>query len=228
MLQLLREAQYNDMSFLRYQAQTVCFTGHRPEKFLDEPLYSSEVTLRSIQTLLTMLIADTYEKGARFFITGMARGVDLWAGEILLYMQQFLPDIHIIAAVPHPTHGQAFREKEAQLLYRIGNAADAVICTSDTVSNWCFLKRNDYMLRHASTLLAVHRQNEGGTAYTIKKARAQGIERRIIQLDSYPRMIPLLERYPEVYRMYRPSQRYAFWEKNPYLLYQCGLLSEES
>lgn len=228
MFQLLREPQYNDMSFLRYRSQTVCFTGHRPEKFLDEPLYSDEVTLRSIQTLLTLLIADTYEKGARFFITGMARGVDLWAGEILLYMQQFLPDIHIIAAVPHPAHERDFRGKDAQLLYQIGNAADAVVCISSTVSSWCFLRRNDYMLRHASTLLAVRRQKEGGTAYTLEKARAKGIGRRIIQLDSYPRMIPLLERYPEVYRMHMPSQRYAFWEKNPYLLYQCGLLSEES
>ncbi|MGN0592734.1 MAG: SLOG family protein [Ruminococcus sp.] len=227
MAQLLRDMQYNDMAFLNYRSQTACFTGHRPEKFLNPPFYSDQLTLRSIQTLLSMLIADTYEHGARFFITGMARGVDLWAGQFLLYMQQFLPDVHIIAAIPHAEHENSFHGAEANLLRQIGNAADAVLCISETPSKQCFLRRNDYMLSHAQTLLAVQHTKEGGTAYTIRKAQQNGNCRRILDLSHYERMIPLLERHPEVYRMYMPSQRYAFWQKYPRLLYQCGLLYED-
>ncbi len=227
MPQLLRDMQYNDMAFQHYPEQTVCFTGHRPQKFLDTPLHSPEVTLNSIKSLLTLLIADTYEQGTRFFITGMAKGIDLWAGEILLYMQQFLPDLHIIAAVPHADHETGFYGEEAKLLYRIGNAADAVICISQTPSKYCFLKRNDYMLRYAETLLAVQHTNEGGTAYTMEKAKKKGLRQRILDLTDYSRLIPILERHPEIYRMHMPSQQYAFWQKYPRLLYQCGLLHEE-
>ncbi|MBQ8725374.1 MAG: DUF1273 family protein, partial [Oscillospiraceae bacterium] len=201
--------------------------GHRPQKFLDTPIHSSEVTLHTIQALLTMLIADTYEQGARFFLTGMAKGVDLWAGEILLYMQQFLPDIHIIAAVPHAEHESGFSGQDAVLLRRIANAADAVICIEEKPSRWCFLRRNDYMLRYSRTLLAVQHTNGGGTAYTMEKARKKNIPRRILDLHDYSCLIPLMERHPEVYRMHMPSQRYAFWQKYPHLLYQCGILYED-
>lgn len=226
MQKILRDEKNNDMTFLENRPLTVCFTGHRTEKFLDAPLHSEKVTLCAVKTLLTLMTADAYERGARFFITGMARGVDLWAGEILLYMKRFLPDVHIIAAVPHPDHEKRFHGSEEQLLSSIADAADAVVCTSPGYTKWCFLRRNDYMLAHSSALLGVLHENAGGTAYTIGKAAKMNIPRRIIDVQNYNLMIPMLERFPEVYRMELPSQRYAFHDKNPMLLYQCGLLKE--
>ncbi|MGN0584044.1 MAG: SLOG family protein [Ruminococcus sp.] len=227
MQKLIRDADLNDMSFLQHRDKTVCFTGHRTEKFLDKPLYSDKVTICGVKTLLTLMTADAYDRGARYFITGMARGVDLWAGELLLYMKRFLPDLHIIAAVPHKDHEFSFRGSEKELLFSVADASDAVICTSERYSKWCFLARNDYMLRYSSAVLGVIHENEGGTAYTLRKARQLGIPRRIIDVQDYRRMIPMLERFPETYRMTMASQRYAFWEKNPRLLYQCGLFRED-
>lgn len=227
MLKLIRNTQYNNMTFLNNRDKTVCFTGHRTEKFLDNILMSRDVTLTSIKTLLTLMTADAYDRGARYFITGMARGVDLWAGELLMYMQRFLPDVHIIVAVPHLNHEYSFHGKEKELLLAIGNAADAVICISEKYTKWCFLSRNDYMLNHSSAVLGLLHSNEGGTAYTIKKAYDKRIPRRIIDVRDYNRMIPMLERFPEICRLTLPSQQYAFWEKNPRLLYQCGLFCED-
>ncbi len=217
----------NDMTFLEHRAETVCFTGHRPDKFLDEVLYSEDVTIGTVRTLTTMITADAYQRGARYFITGMAQGVDLWAGQALLYMQRFLPDIHIIAAVPF--RGQIERtKKEARAeLLRIQDAADAVIYVSERYEPYAFLQRNDYMLRHASTLLAVQHAESGGTAYTIKNAARYGTKKRILDLRDYRMLISLLERYPDIYRMELPSQQYAFWQKYPRLIYQSGLLQEE-
>lgn len=223
---LLRNDNDNDMSFQNHTDLTACFTGHRPEKFLDAPLHSDEVTLRSVKTLLTMLTADAYSRGTRYFITGMARGIDLWAGEILLYMKRFLPNLHIIAALPYPGHENTFHGKDAELLYAVGDAADAVICTSDAYNKWCFLKRNDYMLKYSSLLLGVIHKDESGTSYTINKAAEKGISSRIVDVKEYRRMIPFLDRCPEAYMMITAAQRYAFWEKNPRILYQCGLLKE--
>ncbi|MGN0630528.1 MAG: hypothetical protein ACI4JN_04290, partial [Ruminococcus sp.] len=113
---ILRDEIYNDMTFMENRHLTVCFTGHRTEKYLDAPLHSEKVTLCAVKTLLTLMTADAYARGARYFITGMARGVDLWAGEILLYMKRFLPEVHIIAAIPQPNHENSFHGREKQLL----------------------------------------------------------------------------------------------------------------
>ncbi len=228
MQELIRDSKYNDMSFLNHRSETVCFTGHRTEKFLDNVFLSEEATLNTIKTLLALMTADAYSRGAKYFITGMARGVDLWAGELLLYMQSFLPDVHIIAAVPHPKHERSFNKRDKELLYRIGNAADAVICVSPQTGNWCYLKRNDYMLANSAAVLGVIHTSKGGTAYTLKKASSFSVKSHIIDVRDYKYLSPLLERYPEIYRLSLPSQRYAFWEKNPRLLYQCGLYKEYS
>lgn len=226
MKSLLRDNIDNNMSFLNHKTETVCFTGHRTEKFLDNALVSKDVTINIVRTLLALMTADAYDRGARYFITGMARGIDLWAGELLLYMQCFLPNVHIIAAVPHPDHENRFHGAEKDLLYKIGDAADAVICTSPSYTKWCFLKRNDYMLANSSAVLGVIHTDEGGTAYTLNKASKFLMQKRIIDVKKYEHLIPILERFPEICRLVLPSQQYAFWEKNPRLLYQCGLFKE--
>ena len=51
----------------------VCFTGHRPEK-----LNRSE---KSVLGGLETAIQQAMPMEAMFFISGMARGVDIWAAE---------------------------------------------------------------------------------------------------------------------------------------------------
>ena len=56
-----------------------CFTGHRPEK-LDKP--EADV-IEGLKKEIHTATAD----GFRTFISGMARGVDLWAAEIVLALR---------------------------------------------------------------------------------------------------------------------------------------------
>ena len=56
-----------------------CFTGHRPEK-LQAP---EGVVTAALEKEIRQAIAD----GFNVFITGMARGVDIWAAEIVLRLQ---------------------------------------------------------------------------------------------------------------------------------------------
>ena len=74
--------------------QRCCFTGHRPGK-----LQASEM---QIKRALAAAIDSAYSEGYRTFITGMAQGVDIWAGELILEFKGLHPDIHIICALPHP------------------------------------------------------------------------------------------------------------------------------
>ena len=71
-----------------------CFTGHRPEKLrLDEA---------KIRTALFQEIQNSICDGYLTFITGMARGVDIWAAETVLAFQENNPAIHLICACPYP------------------------------------------------------------------------------------------------------------------------------
>ena len=56
-----------------------CFTGHRPEK-LQAP---EGVVTAALEKEIRQVIAD----GFNVFITGMARGVDIWAAEIVLRLR---------------------------------------------------------------------------------------------------------------------------------------------
>lgn len=57
----------------------ICFTGHRPEK-----LSRCENDIKAdLEKEIRQAIAD----GLNVFITGMARGVDIWAAQIVLNLR---------------------------------------------------------------------------------------------------------------------------------------------
>lgn len=68
----------------------VCFTGHRPEK-LSQP---ENVVKAALEKEIKQAIAD----GMNVFITGMARGVDIWAAEIVLRLRDEGQPIKLICA----------------------------------------------------------------------------------------------------------------------------------
>ena len=82
------------MSEAEKRKHRLCFTGHRPEK-----LHCGEATVCAIlEGSIDAAIAD----GFVTFITGMARGVDIWAAEIVLARKATNPEIRLICALPHP------------------------------------------------------------------------------------------------------------------------------
>lgn len=70
-----------------------CFTGHRPEKLF---LVDSEIIKE-----LEREIKAAIERGYTTFILGMARGVDIWAAEIVLKLRKKNKDLHLICAFPY-------------------------------------------------------------------------------------------------------------------------------
>ncbi len=70
-----------------------CFAGHRPER-LEMP--ESEI-ISGLKKKSRQAIAD----GFQTFISGMARGVDLWAAEIILMFRDEGAAIHLICASPY-------------------------------------------------------------------------------------------------------------------------------
>ena len=150
-----------------------CFTGHRPEKI------STPETEIIAQLEAEVLLA--IDNGITTFITGMARGVDIWAAEIVLKLRKNQP-LHLICAPPFDGF-QAKWDRQWQKRYtHILKKADLVkyICSGYSAS--CFQIRNEWMVDHSSRVIAVYNGQPSGTRNTIRYAERVGVPVRIISV----------------------------------------------
>ena len=67
-----------------------CFTGHRPERL--------EVSQKKVINWLYEQVDKAIEDGYTDFISGMQRGVDIWAAEAVLKRKKEGAEVRLIAA----------------------------------------------------------------------------------------------------------------------------------
>lgn len=140
-----------------------CFTGHRPEKLK-----------RAYEECLKRLcsaIMDAYDCGYRIFISGMARGVDLWAAHIILVLRSLHPEIRLVAAIPFDGFIRKWCQEEQQIYQVILNQVDAFCIVTTVRAARSFQLRNVWMVDHSSRLIACWDGEPGGTANTIQYAK---------------------------------------------------------
>lgn len=160
--------------------KTACFSGHRPEKFYiggkEDPS-----TVAKIKSMLYLAVLEAVrDKGYRRFISGMARGVDLWACEVVLKLKKAYPDIELICALPYRDHGKNFRGQDRYLFNISLESCRKAIAVSENYDRDCMRKRNYFMVDHSSLLIAVYSESKSGTGQTIRYAQKRGIDTNII------------------------------------------------
>ena len=147
---------------------TCAFTGHRPER-LDLP--EAEII-----AWLEKEIRKAVEDGYTQFITGMQRGVDLWAAEAVLKVRSEGKSIRLVKACAfkgmETQWDRAWQTKYRHILF----AGNETYYISERPGRSAFFQRNNWMVDHASRLIAVYTGAPGGTKETIKYAKAQGLE----------------------------------------------------
>ena len=149
-----------------------CFTGHRPEK-LDRP--EAEII-----SLLEIEIRRAIDDGFVTFISGMARGVDIWAAEIVLRLRDEGLPIHLICASPFEGFEGRWEESWKQRYADVMRKADLVKYICKNYSRACFQIRNEWMVDRSARVIAVFNGQSGGTMNTISFARLNRIEVRIL------------------------------------------------
>ena len=144
-----------------------CFTGHRPEK-LDQPE-------RVILAGLEREIRAAVDEGFVTFISGMARGVDIWAAEIVLRLKAEGLPLHLICASPYQGFESRWSSEWQHRYSAVMAAADLVkfVCTG--YSRNCFQIRNEWMVDRSSRVIAVFNGEPGGTKNTIDYAARCGV-----------------------------------------------------
>lgn len=161
---------------------TVAFTGHRN--------YRGEADERLMHTLEAL-----YARGYRTFLSGMAVGFDLAAADAVLALRRRRADVRLIAVVPCRDQDRKFEISRRHHYYRVLESADASIILAEAYHPGCFRMRNDWLVDHASLLVAWYDGSDGGTRYTVGRALRQG--RSLIHL--HPATPASVQRAPELF-----------------------------
>ncbi len=150
------------------QSKTCTFTGHRPERLTIKESEVKDWLKEHIETA----IANGYTN----FVTGMQRGIDIWAAEEVIRQKEAHPELNLVAA-------SAFRgmEKEWDSSWQkrynsILDKANEVHYISTIPGRKALFARNDWMVDRSSLLLAVYNGAPGGTQKIIDYARRKGLK----------------------------------------------------
>lgn len=144
-----------------------CFTGHRPEKL--------KISENRLAELLEAEIRKAIGNGFTTYITGMAKGTDLVAAEIVLRLRERDDRLKLICALPHPGFGLHWGGGWTERFRQVLAAADLTRCICPQFSYASYQLRNEWMVRHSSLVIGVFNGERGGTKNTLDYAEKAGV-----------------------------------------------------
>ncbi len=160
--------------------KAVAFTGYRPEKLSFQESADDKAYLK-FRELQKKVINRLLELGHTKFISGMARGFDMWVAEDICELKKEKSKIKLICAIPFDRQASSWTDEEIERYENIKAQADEIVVTSPSYNRGCFHKRNRYMVDNAETVVCCFDGKPGGTAYTVDYALKKG--KMVIQID---------------------------------------------
>lgn len=155
------------MSEAELRKHRCCFTGHRPSKL--------RMTEQQLRPLLEETICQAIQDGFTTFITGMAKGTDLVAAEIVLRLREQDERLKLICALPHPGFGLHWSGGWTERFQRVLTASDLARCVCPAFSYASYQIRNKWMVDHSGLVIAVYNGESGGTKNTLDYAKKIGV-----------------------------------------------------
>jgi len=137
---------------------------------------SESEVISGLQKEIHQAIAD----GFQTFISGIARGVDLWAAEIVLTLRDEGAAIRLICASPYRGFESRWSREWQERYRRVMERADLVRFVCPSYSRDCFQQRNEWMVDHSARVIAVYNGQPSGTRNTVEYAKRQGVPVRFL------------------------------------------------
>lgn len=147
--------------------RTCCFTGHRQIP----PQERAEIADRLERTII-----ELYQKGIRYFGAGGALGFDTLAAQTVIHLRESCPDIKLILVLPCLTQTRGWRPEDVVEYEHIKAQADKTVYTAQEYARGCMHKRNRHLVDNSGVCVCYLTRDSGGTAYTVRYARKQGLE----------------------------------------------------
>lgn len=158
------------------QIESCSFTGHRPGAFsfgYDE----DSAEFHNLILKIKNCIIQVCNSGCRTFYCGMAEGVDLWCGEVVLEMKdRFHPPLEIYAVVPFLAQPEGMSQKNKERYRNIMENAKERFLVSRRFTKACYRKRNCFLVDSCDALIAVFDESKqlSGTGQTVRYAKKKG------------------------------------------------------
>jgi uncharacterized phage-like protein YoqJ len=158
--------------------KTACFSGYRPHKF-DFPLSGGEYD--KFTESIYKEISKAIENGYDTFITGMAPGFDIIAGELVIRAKRVYSEknIKLVCALPYVLFKSSkhfddvWRERYDGIMkhcYEVISTTNSIVQVAD-----CYGIRNRFMVDNSALLICYSTGKRGGSENTIKYAQSKGI-----------------------------------------------------
>ena len=162
---------------------TACFTGHRPERICF-PFWESSQEVEHVKLFLHNAILSAVNDGYTDFLCGMARGVDIWAGELIISLKRQFPNLALHAVIPYEGQQQSWPVGWQTRYQNLLHFSCQTIILSPQYTKGCFFERNRFMVDRSSRLIGVFDGiKKGGTAFTIDYARKNGVRCDLILIE---------------------------------------------
>lgn len=152
---------------------TCTFTGHRPEHLA--------IPQAQVIQWLEEQIERAADEGYTDFITGMQRGVDLWAAEAVLKLIDKDRQIRLIAACAFRGMEENWDLDWKDRYYYVLSRSELVYYISDSPDRKAFFECNHWMVDRASRLIAVYTGSPDDTKETIEYARNKKLDIVLIE-----------------------------------------------
>lgn len=156
------------MNTLELRKKTCCFTGHRklPKGKIPE---IAERTADEIRRLIG-------NNGVHFFGVGGAIGYDTLAAEVLFQLREKeFPSIKVILVYPFDGYTNRWTPEQKADHKRQLPQYDKLVCVCNRSSREAYLIRNRYLVDGSAYCISYCTRDYGGTAYTVRYARQQGV-----------------------------------------------------
>ena len=147
----------------------VSFTGHRPPK-LPWGYDESDPRCVDFKRRLRAEIRASYENGYRYFLSGMADGVDLYAAEAVIGLKSECPGMELVCVYPFGTGSDERR-------WAINAEAAKIVSLYDAYCTGCYSERNSSKL-----ICGFSGDAASGTGATIRMALREDLRVSIISV----------------------------------------------
>lgn len=155
--------------------RTCCFTGHRDLEIGK----TQEIAERTAVEIRRLIV----EKDVRFFGVGGAIGYDTLAANVLFQIREReFSHIKVILVYPFEGYTSRWTAEQKTEYQKLLPLYDKKVCIGNGPSIGVYLARNRHLVNGSAYCIAYCTRDDGGTAYTIRYARQQGLEVRNIAL----------------------------------------------
>lgn len=197
---------HSDMNFIQSlsvfgipREQTLCFTGHRPDKL------PQNQQLSALLDTLYYYIDEAIRQGYQLFLDGMADGIDYFAAEYLFRKRSQFPAVRVVGIQPCTNYEAFFQDRHYDLnhLHYMQQMFDAVLCLNGEYhkgysrkNDALFRNRNCFLVDHANALIAVCSLERSGSKQTFDYAKSQ--KRSVCRIEANPNLLytPKPEQWP--------------------------------